>query len=131
MTVRCAVVGTGYLGEFHAQKYAGLNEANLIGVVDINLERAREIAKANKTQAFSDYRELIGQVDAVSIVTPTQTHFEIGAFFLKHGVYVLMEKPITTTVDEAKTLIKLANRQLYKFYIGMNPFNCFTTNIIT
>jgi len=122
--LRCAVIGTGYLGEFHAQKYTALKNAELIGVVDVDAKRAADIAKANKASAFTDYRELIGQVDAVSIVTPTQTHFDIGQFFLEHGVHVLMEKPITTTVDEAQTLIELAAKNHCKLQVGyLERFN--------
>ncbi|MDF2691355.1 MAG: gnnA [Gammaproteobacteria bacterium] len=124
MKLKVAVIGTGYLGEFHAQKYAQLDAVELIAVVDTNIERAEGIAKALNTQAISDYKTLIGKVDAVSIVTPTTTHFSIGQFFLDHGVHVLMEKPITTTAQEADTLIKLAKTKNCVLQVGyLERFN--------
>jgi len=122
--VRCAVIGAGYLGEFHAQKYAANPNAELVAIVDIDEERAHTIATANKTHAFTNYNNLIGQVDAVSIVTPTQTHFEIGAYCLQNGIHVLMEKPITTTLDEAQQLIYLAQQHHCKLQVGyLERFN--------
>jgi predicted dehydrogenase len=106
--INVAVVGVGYLGRFHAQKYAALPNARLIAVCDPDTERARMVAQENHTQAITDYRQLIGKVDAVSIATPTPYHFAIGEFFLMHGVHVLMEKPITRTIEEADRLIELA-----------------------
>ena len=76
--VRAAVVGVGYLGKFHAEKYAGLAEAELVAVVDADIDRAREIGAKHYAAAFSDYRELIGKVDAVSIVVPTDQHHRIA-----------------------------------------------------
>ncbi|MDF2940404.1 MAG: gnnA [Gammaproteobacteria bacterium] len=122
--LKVAVIGTGYLGEFHAQKYAQLESVELIAIVDINLERAESIAKALNTQALSDYKALVGKVDAVSIVTPTTTHFAIGEYFLNHGIHVLMEKPITTTVEEADKLIELASSKHCVLQVGyLERFN--------
>jgi predicted dehydrogenase len=123
-TVRCAVIGTGYLGEFHAQKYAANPDAELVAVVDIDKTRAQSVAKANKTQALGDYRDLVGKTDAVSIVTPTHSHFNIGAFCLQNGMHVLMEKPITTTVEQAQKLISLAQQYHCKLQVGyLERFN--------
>src|SRR5208337_2829861 len=108
--VRTAVVGVGYLGRFHAQKYARLPEANLVSVVDINSQRGRQVAKEVNTQASTDYRELIGKVDAVSIVTPTPQHFAIAKEFLSAGVHVLLEKPMTKNLEEARELIATATK---------------------
>jgi predicted dehydrogenase len=122
--LRVAVIGTGYLGEFHAQKYAQLDSVELVAIVDINIERAESIAKALNTKALADYKELVGKVDAVSIVTPTTTHFSIGQFFLNHGIHVLMEKPITTTVQEADILIDLAKAKHCVLQVGyLERFN--------
>jgi predicted dehydrogenase len=122
--LRVAVIGTGYLGEFHAQKYKQLDSVELIAVVDTNIERAQSIAKALETQAISDYKQLAGKVDAVSIVTPTTTHFVIGQFFLSQGIHVLMEKPITTTVQEADILIELAKANHCVLQVGyLERFN--------
>ncbi|MEX0606879.1 MAG: Gfo/Idh/MocA family oxidoreductase, partial [Halofilum sp. (in: g-proteobacteria)] len=108
MTLSTAVVGAGYLGRFHAQKYAALPDCELVAVVDSNEETAREHAEANGARALSDYREMLGQVDAVSIAAPTSLHYTIARDFLQHGAHVLVEKPITVTVAEAEELIALA-----------------------
>lgn len=106
--LKCAVVGVGYLGKFHAEKYAALPECELVAVVDSNPETAQAVAANNHTEARTDYRELLGHIDAVSIVVPTSLHFEIARDFLAAGAHVLVEKPITTTVEEADELICLA-----------------------
>jgi len=107
-TIRAAVIGVGYLGRFHAQKYATLPDCELVGVVDQN-ERARTAVAAElNVPAFADHRSLIGKVDAVSVVTHTPSHFDIAADFLRAGVHVLVEKPITETVAQAQELIALA-----------------------
>src|SRR6266480_4475765 len=92
------VVGVGYLGKFHAEKYAASNKATLVGVVDVNEERALEIAKNLRTQALTDYRQLFGQVQCVSIAVPTQLHYRIARDFLEAGVDVLVEKPLTQDI---------------------------------
>jgi predicted dehydrogenase len=106
--IRAAVIGVGYLGRFHAQKYTALPDCELVGVVDQN-ERARTAVAAElNVPAHADYRDLIGRVDAVSVVTHTPSHFAIAADFLRAGVHVLVEKPITETVPQAQELIALA-----------------------
>ncbi|MEW5909398.1 MAG: Gfo/Idh/MocA family oxidoreductase, partial [Thermodesulfobacteriota bacterium] len=82
--VRVGVVGVGYLGKFHAEKYAGISEAELVGVVDVNGERASEIAALMRCRSYRDYHDLFGLVDAVSIAVPTPFHFEIAKEFLNH-----------------------------------------------
>jgi predicted dehydrogenase len=106
--IRTAVIGTGYLGHFHAEKYAALPEAKLVAVVDTQPDRAGDTAHRLGTRALVDYRELAGQVDAVSVVVPTTLHHEVARFFLANGVHVLVEKPITTTLAQADELIALA-----------------------
>jgi predicted dehydrogenase len=106
--IRTAVIGVGYLGRFHAQKYAALPDCELVGVVDQN-ERARTAVAAElNVPAYPDHRDLMGRVDAVSVVTHTPSHFAIAADFLRAGVHVLVEKPITETVAQAQELIGLA-----------------------
>ena len=107
---RTAVIGVGYLGRFHAQKYAVLPESQLVAVVDASAEARERVAAELGCRAVADYRELLGEVDAVSIATPTPTHFSIASDCLEHGVHVLVEKPITETLDEAAALVALANR---------------------
>jgi predicted dehydrogenase len=108
--IKTAVVGVGYLGRLHAQKYAMLDGAEFVGVFDANAERAAEVAAEFGTRAFHDAKDLIGQVEAVSIVTPTEHHYRLGMEFLSRGVHVMMEKPITTTTDEARPLVAEAKK---------------------
>jgi predicted dehydrogenase len=109
--IRAAVVGVGYLGRFHAQKYAALSQCELTAVVDIDAEAAARVAAELGTRALTDYRELCGQIDAVSVVTPTDSHAEIATALLRSGAHVLVEKPIAQSVEQAQQLIDAA-RQL-------------------
>ena len=108
MKIRTAVIGVGYLGRYHAEKYAKLPTSELVAVVDNDLPTAKTIAAQYQTQALSAYQDLINLVDGVSIAVPTQHHYAIAKFFLEHGVHVLVEKPITTTLSQAEELIYLA-----------------------
>ncbi len=122
--LRIGVVGVGYLGRFHAQKYARLPEAQLVAVADINEEQARKVASEVDTDSLTDYRHMMGQVDAVSIVTPTMNHFAIARDFLSNGIHVLLEKPMTTTLEEADQLISLAEDKGCTLQIGhLERFN--------
>lgn len=122
--LRTAVIGVGYLGAFHAQKYALLSGVELVGVVDSNPERAAEVAAACGCPAFGDYRALFGQVDAVSVVVPTQYHHQVAKDFLGAGVHVLIEKPITVTIEQADELIALADAGKLVFQVGhLERFN--------
>ncbi len=123
-TIRTAVIGVGYLGQFHAEKYATLLAADLVAVVDVDRQRAETLAARFGARAFTDYREVADLVDAVSIVVPTQYHFEVAKFFLERGKHVLLEKPITTTLDEAEELIRIAAEKKAVFQVGhLERFN--------
>lgn len=106
--LRVGVVGIGYLGKFHAEKYARMDDVELVGVVDIKKTQAEEIAVALSTKAYSRHSDIFDKVDAVSIVVPTSDHFAISKDFLSHDVDVLIEKPMTTTLEEADELIDFA-----------------------
>ncbi len=122
--IRTAVIGVGYLGQFHAEKYAQLPNAELVAVVDTDGTRAGEVAAKVGTTACTDYRELLGKVDAVSIVVPTQYHHEVARSFLDQGVHVLLEKPVTTTLKEADDLIRVAAERRAVFQVGhLERFN--------
>jgi len=122
--IKTAVIGTGYLGKFHAQKYASLANSELVGVCDINAELCQDIAKQYNVPAYTDYHELISKVDAVSIAVPTLAHYEVTQVFLKNGIHVLLEKPITPTVNEAEILINIAKQKDLVFQIGhLERFN--------
>ena len=104
------MVGAGYLGRFHAQKYASEPLSTLVGVVDPRASAREALARELGTQGFVDHRELLGKVDAVSVVTTTPAHFTIARDFLEAGAHVLVEKPITETVQQARELIDVAAR---------------------
>jgi len=106
--LKVGVIGAGYLGRFHAEKYARMEDVDLVAVVDTDEAAARRTAEKCAAAAAADYRTLFGQVDAVSIVVPTSLHFSISRDFLKHGVDVLIEKPMTVTLEEADELIRIA-----------------------
>ena len=107
-SLRCAVVGAGYLGRYHAQKYAGLAGCTLAGIADPSPEARAKIAAELGVPAHADHRELLGRVDAVSVATPTVLHHPIARDFLEAGAHVLVEKPVTATAAEARELIALA-----------------------
>jgi hypothetical protein len=123
-TLRTAVIGVGYLGRFHAQKYKALPGSNLVGVVDSFPANAQKVASELGIPAIADYRALFGQVDAVSIVVPTPMHFEIAEAFLEQGVHVLVEKPITENIEQAQRLIDLAKAKKCVLQVGhLERFN--------
>ena len=106
--VRTAVIGVGYLGRFHAQKYASLPDSQLIAVADASAEARDRVAAETGCRAVADYRELLGEVDAVSIATPTPLHHPIARDCLERGIHVLVEKPVTETLEEARNLVEIA-----------------------
>jgi predicted dehydrogenase len=106
--LRCAVVGAGYLGRFHAQKYAAIAGCTLAGVADPSAEARARIAAELGVPVFADHRELLGGVDAVSVATPTTLHHAIARDFLEAGAHALVEKPISATAAEARDLIRIA-----------------------
>jgi len=108
LAVKVGVIGVGYLGQHHARIYSEIEEAELIAVADINQEKADTIAHTYHCRVSHDYRDMLDTVDAMSIVTPTTTHYPIALDCLKSGKDVLIEKPITLTVDEADHLIREA-----------------------
>ncbi len=125
--LRTAVIGVGSLGQHHARNYAELadeGKGEFIGVCDVSEEQAQTIAEKNNCQFFTDWRELLDQVEAVSIVTPTETHCEIACAFLDKGVNVLVEKPIAMTLEEADQMIAAAEKSGAKLMVGhLERFN--------
>jgi predicted dehydrogenase len=122
--IRAAVVGVGYLGRFHAQKYAQLPGCELVAVVDGREDARNAVAAEVHSRPVADYRELLGKVDVVSVVTPTPSHFEIAAAFLTAGAHVLVEKPITETPEQARRLIALATQHRRLLQVGhLERFN--------
>ncbi|MBM4288394.1 MAG: Gfo/Idh/MocA family oxidoreductase, partial [Deltaproteobacteria bacterium] len=122
--IKAGVIGVGYLGRFHAQKYAALENAELVGVVDIDPGKAAQVAQECQTRAFTDYRELLPLVQAVSVAVPTTQHYAVVQECLTHQVDVLAEKPLATTVAEAEELVQLARRQDRILQVGhLERFN--------
>ncbi len=122
--IRVGVVGVGYLGQFHAEKYAHMEEVELVGVGDIDPSRATEIAKRCQTQPFFHHSDLFDKVQAVSIAVPTLAHYPITKDFFLQGIDVLLEKPISQTLEEAAELIGLAESKGLIFQVGhLERFN--------
>ena len=122
--LKCAVIGTGYLGKFHAEKYAALPNCELVAVVDSNEAVVKDVAENNHTKWLTDYQPLLGEVDAVSIVVPTSLHHTVSKDFLNGGAHVLVEKPITVTVAEADELIAIAKDKALILQVGhLERFN--------
>lgn len=118
MKLKAAVIGVGYLGNFHAQKIKAHAEAELVGVCDYSFEQAQKIAAALSTQAYQKPEELIGKVDYVHIAASTQSHYDLAVLFLKNKIPVLVEKPIAATIDQARQLCELAEKNKTLFTAG-------------
>jgi predicted dehydrogenase len=122
--LRVGVVGVGYLGRFHARIYADMPDVELVGVADVDAQRARGIAEQHGCQAYTDARDLIDRIDAVSIVVPTIRHVDVARPFLERGVHMLIEKPIAPTTAAAEALVEAADRAGVIFQVGhLERFN--------
>jgi len=122
--IKIGVVGVGYFGQFHAEKYAHINDVELVGVVDVDISRARDIAKRYQTQSLFHHADLFNKVQAVSIAVPTPFHYPLTKDFFLRGVDVLLEKPISSTLEEADELIGLAQSKGLIFQVGhLERFN--------
>ncbi len=122
--MKVAVIGVGSIGEHHARILSQLQDVELIGVVDIDLSRAQKIASKFNCNAYKDYKEIIDMVDALSIAVPTTLHFQIAMNCLKKGRDILIEKPITSTIEEAEKLIDEAAAKNLIIQVGhLERFN--------
>jgi predicted dehydrogenase len=122
--IRVGVIGAGHLGTFHANKYAELEGVSLIGVCDINEQKGRLVAEETGARFFRNYRELVRLVDALSIAVPTAMHYEISRYALGQGKHILVEKPITEKIWQAKRLIELAEKRNLILQVGhLERFN--------
>ena len=122
--IKAGVIGVGYLGRFHAQKYAALENAELVGVVDIDSNKAAQVAQECQTQAYTDYRELLPKVQAVSVAVPTTQHYAVVQECLNQQIDVLAEKPLATSVAEAEELVALARQKGKILQVGhLERFN--------
>ena len=122
--LRVGVVGVGYLGKFHAQKYHHMPDVELVGVVDTDANQGKKIADDNCTAYYSNHQSLFGKVDAVSIAAPTPVHFSIAKDFLEQDVDLLIEKPITSVLEDANELIQIAESKQLIIQVGhLERFN--------
>lgn len=122
--VRTAVIGIGYFGQYHAEKYTILPQAELVAICDIDYKNCYLKAKELNVKAVINYQSLLGLVDAVSIAVPTPLHHQIAQFFLNNGIHVLLEKPIASNLEEANNLITIAKENQIILQIGhLERFN--------
>lgn len=116
--LKVAVIGTGALGSIHANIYSSIKNVELAGVCDTDRKRLSRISKALGAEAFTDYRKLIGKIDAASIAVPTKSHYKIAKELLSAGIHLLIEKPITQTVEEADELLAIAREKNLTLAVG-------------
>ncbi|HIM46861.1 MAG TPA: Gfo/Idh/MocA family oxidoreductase, partial [Alphaproteobacteria bacterium] len=119
--LKMGVAGVGHFGKFHAAKIAASPAADLVAVADSDGERARDVAALYGVSGFADPRDMAGLIDAVTIAVPTKAHFEVAQCFLDAGVHVLLEKPITDNLDDARRLVALAEEKNLALQIGHLP----------
>ena len=128
--INIALIGCGFLGQRHLKTFHALKaKANIIAICDLQLEQVQALGRQYHVPIVTDYRDIAGQIDAVSICTPTITHAQVASYFLNKGVHAFVEKPITYSLTEADELIRLANQKNLKLQIGhVERFNsAFTT----
>jgi len=119
--IRIGVVGTGHLGAFHAKAYSLLKKKqgiHLSGICDTRKDRVKEIAKKYNTRYFTNYHDMIDEVDAISLAVPTNLHYDLAKDFLNAGKHILIEKPITKTLEEADELIAIAKKNKLILQVG-------------
>lgn len=123
--IKVAVIGVGYFGSIHARIYSKLKNVELYGVVDIDEKKACHIAKKYNTRYFTHYSAILDKVDAVSVVVPTELHYPISKDLLNHNLHLLIEKPITDSVEDADELLKIAKKKNVILQVGhVERFNC-------
>jgi len=116
--LRVAVIGVGHLGSIHARIYSEMKNIELVGVCDIDIRKARKVARACKTKAYASYKDLIGQIDAASVVVPTNLHYQVSKDLLLNGINLLIEKPMTKTLEEADELLEIAEKRNLILQVG-------------
>lgn len=115
---RIAVIGVGHLGEYHVQKYSAHPDVDLVGVVDTDRRRALDIARRYGTRAYESREEIMDLVDGASLAVPTESHFEVARDILSKGIHLLVEKPITCTLEHADQLVALAGERELVLQVG-------------
>ena len=116
--VKVGVFGTGSLGRHHVRIYSQMEGVDLVGVYDVNLEAAQALADEHGTKAYDDFDQLAADIDAASVVVPTDLHREVAGKLLELGVHLLIEKPIAGTTQEAEELVALAEEKNLVLQVG-------------
>ncbi len=116
--MKAAVIGAGYLGRFHAQKYAAMEDVELVAVVDIDRERAGKVASEVGAKAFTNIEDILDKIEIASVVVPTTVHHQVARRLLENRIHILLEKPMTTTRQEASDLIGLAEKYGVLLQVG-------------
>lgn len=116
--LKIGVIGSGHMGKYHINVLNTFNHINFIGIFDKNKKEALKISQEYKIKSFSSFNEILDNVDAVVLATPTSTHYQLGKEILSRGRHLLIEKPITNNLDLARELVELAEKKKVKFLIG-------------
>jgi len=116
--MRAGVIGVGHLGQHHARIYKEIQNIESVGIYDTDKDRAHEIAKKNDCKVYDNLDELLLNSDLLSIASPTQSHYEYSKYCVEHGKHVLVEKPICSTLDDARKIVELVEKKGVKFQVG-------------
>jgi len=116
--LKVGVIGTGHLGSLHAKMFAQIETAQLMGVYDLDRSKAERVAAENQTTSFARLGDLLSAVEAVSIATATKSHFDVAGLALQQGLHTFIEKPITETIEQARSLVELAEKKKLKLQVG-------------
>lgn len=116
--LQVGVVGVGHLGQHHARIYDSLDDVDLVGVVDIDEDRGSEISSRHNTEFFPDLENILPDIDAASVVVPTESHFKVGKALIEAGVDCLIEKPMVQTLDQAEKLYRLSEKKNVLLQVG-------------
>jgi predicted dehydrogenase len=116
--LKVGVIGTGHLGSLHAKMFSQIESAQLVGVYDLDRPRSEQVAAENRTTASARLEDLLSAVEAVSIATTTKSHFDVAHRALRQGLHTFIEKPITETIEQARTLVELAEEKKLKLQVG-------------
>ncbi len=116
--VRAGIIGAGHMGRYHVAAYSELFNVDLVGVCDVNPQKAELAAAPFGVPTYTDYRQLFGKVDVVSVAVPTHLHYEVARDLLEHGIHVLLEKPVCPTLEQARDLFRIAGERDLALHIG-------------
>jgi len=133
--LRVGVFGVGSLGQHHARIYAGIDTADLVGIYDVDADRAADVAARHNTRVFTSIDELAKSIDAASVVVPTDRHHELACRLMERGIHLLVEKPIAATMSEAEAMVRLAREEGLIMQVGhverFNPVMKFLEDRLT